>query len=56
MMDNEFERVEAGWLMDDRRSSKINHDQSDLDGKIIESNLKIFDTYVVGKFCSKALT
>lgn len=35
MMDNEYERVEAGWLMDDRRSSKINHDQSDLDGKIL---------------------
>ncbi|XP_048780687.1 myotubularin-related protein 13-like isoform X2 [Ostrea edulis] len=31
MMDNEYERVEAGWLMDDRRSSKINHEQSELD-------------------------
>lgn len=47
MMDNEYERVEAGWLMDDRRSSKINHDQSDLDGKIIESNLNIFDSGIL---------
>eukprot|EP00105_Crassostrea_gigas_P044502 XP_019928650.1 PREDICTED: myotubularin-related protein 13 isoform X4 [Crassostrea gigas] len=35
MMDNEYERVEAGWLIDDRRSSKINHDQSDLDGGFV---------------------
>nr|XP_022319360.1 myotubularin-related protein 13-like isoform X4 [Crassostrea virginica] len=35
MMDNEYERVEAGWLMDDRRSSKINHDQSDLEGGFV---------------------